>query len=193
MSDHSTRNRHPWFLYSWLILIIAISLSVIFALPRIKRSFEESGMLPLIQEYRTMQEGTKEPTITATRIAFPLPSGEAASFTYAYYPVPIRGALPYHETIEKLLQGPPHAALSDGAVSFIPQGTRLLGLTISNKIAYVDFSKEFMVPTAWETSFALRTEQVKRTLRQEYQVRDVLILVEGQLLSKEKLLPVVLY
>ncbi len=186
MSDHSKKERHPWFLYSWLILIVALSLVVIIALPRIKQAFHESGMGPLIQEYVTKQESEKGLTTSSTRIAFPLPQDEK-SFSYYFYPVSIQGTLPYHETIERLLEGPSYAALADGVVTFIPQGTRLRGLTISNKVAYVDFSKEFILPTVWETSFTLRTEQVKKTLMQEYKLLDVLILVEGELLFKEEL------
>ena len=141
-------------------------------------------MLPLIQEHVAAQESGKSAPMTSTQIAFALPQ---ASFSYNFYSVPIKGAFPYHETIEALLQGPPYAALAEGAITFIPHGTRLIGLTVSHKVAYIDFSKEFLSPTPWESSFTLRTEQIRKTLRQEYQVRDVRILVEGELLIKEKL------
>lgn len=180
------KHRHPWFLYSWLLLIIIVSLIIIFSLPRMKRAFHESGMLPLIREYKLLQNTDEEYPSRYASVAFPVPLGKNNLFSYNSYPVRILGKEPYHETIEQLLAGPSYEALSDGVITFIPQGTRLIGLTVSNKIAFVDFSKEFLLPTVWESSFALRTEQVKQTLYQENQIRNIVILVEGELLSRER-------
>lgn len=93
----------------------------------------------------------------------------------------IEGTLSRHERVERLLEGPPVQALRDGAVTFIPSDTKLIGLSVSSQIIFIDLSKEFLGAHDWDDDFSLRREQVRRTLMQESGIRDVVILVEGKL------------
>jgi hypothetical protein len=56
---------------------------------------------------------------------------------------------------------------------------------VSYRIAFVDLSKEFLNQTVWEDgSYELRREQLKDTLLQNPDVRDVVILIGGKPLDE---------
>lgn len=169
--------RRWWPLYLTFALIIILVLATLIALPRIRRSFDEADVIPMVKNYLSQQQEGSKGSQAMAEVAFPLPSS-----TYRLYSLPIEGRLPYHETIERLLEGPPYAALKDGAVTYIPPKTTLLGLTVRGKIAFVDLSKEFLIPTAWEEGYTLRREQIERSLA-PLQIERVNILVESKLLD----------
>ncbi len=169
--------RRLWPLYLTFALIVILALATLIALPRIKRSFSEADVIPMIKTYLSQQGEASQRGQTVARVAFPLPSG-----TYNLYPLPIEGRLPYHEAVERLLEGPPYEALRDGAVTYIPPKTELLGLTVRGRIAFVDLSKEFLASTVWEESYTLRREQLEITLA-TLQINEVTILVESKVLD----------
>ncbi len=169
--------RRLWPLYLTFALIVILALATLIALPRIRRSISEADVIPMIKTYLSQQEGASQTNQTAAKVAFPLPSG-----TYRLYTLPIEGRLPYHEAVERLLEGPPYEALRDGAVTYIPLKTELLGLTVRGRIAFVDLSKEFLGPTVWEEGYSLRREQLERSLA-SMQIDEVTILVESKVLD----------
>lgn len=169
--------RRLWPLYLTFALIVILALATLIALPRIKRSFNEADVIPMIKTYLSQQGEASQRGQTVARVAFPLPSGN-----YSLYALPIEGRLPYHEAVERLLEGPPYEALRNGAVTYIPPETELLGLTVRGRIAFVDLSKGFLAPTVWEEGYTLRSEQLKRTLA-SLQIDEVTILVESKVLD----------
>lgn len=77
--------------------------------------------------------------------------------------------------LEQLLAG----RLAEGVASAIPQGTRLLGLTIRDGVAVVDLSREFE-GGGGSASTAYRLGQLVYTLTQFDSVRAVLLRIEGR-------------
>lgn len=90
------------------------------------------------------------------------------------------GGSRYHDSYEALLKGPTSEALRLGMVSYIHPKTSLVGVTLSNKILFVDVSKEFLQ----SKDIAKATEQLTATALAFDQVKDLVILVEGELLSQ---------
>lgn len=167
-------------LYTSLVLTIAIAIVFVISIPRIAQSIHESGMVDLIRQHlsETRQDDQNRQAVAV--LFFPVPAKDGAHFQFSSYPVPIAGILPYHETVEALLAGPPREALAEGAISFIPTRTRLKGLSLSNHIVYVDLSKEFLLPSPWKQDgeFSLRIAQLTQSLTSRQGVRDVVILID---------------
>ncbi len=87
------------------------------------------------------------------------------------------GATKYHDAVEGLIAGPTDDALSQGAISFIPRKTRLLGLSVSEKTAFVNFSPEFSED---KTGAEIARVQVERTLRAiNPYLEEIVILING--------------
>ncbi len=160
-------------LYITFALFVALALATVIALPRIRSAIEASGVVPLIKNYLAQSEQVKEPI----KVAFPLPDK-----TYQLYSVTAEGPTIYHRTLEALLKGVPSVALRDGGITYIPQKTKLRGVSVRRAVAYVDFSKEFLNPTVWENGYHLKMEQVWQTLK-PLQIKKLFILVEGKLLD----------
>jgi len=172
----------PWLLYAWLILIVVLLIMVLFTLPSIVRSVESSRMIELVRDHledQRLKRDSPEKSTFSVSIVFPIPMA-GSSFKFQTFPVTVSGNHIYHETVEALLAGPTAAALAKGAVSFIPKGTSLIGLTISTRVAYIDLSKKFLDSTDWGImGFNASIEQIRQTMRMFDGIRDIVILVEG--------------
>lgn len=81
--------------------------------------------------------------------------------------------------VEALLGGAPRADAISGMTTLIPEGTKLLGLDISDGTATVDLSKEF-VSGGGTMSMQVRTAQVVFTLTQFPSVNKVVFHIEGE-------------
>lgn len=107
------------------------------------------------------------------QVAFILSDGSALPFSYL---ATRYGSSQYHDTFEALLAGPPLEALKRGAVSYIEPKTRLRGLTLSNGILYIDFTRPY-----GESKYLDRANLQVRTTALEFStVKDVVILIEGE-------------
>lgn len=81
--------------------------------------------------------------------------------------------------IEELLKGPSDQDRDFGMTTAVPEGTKLLGLEISNKVATIDLSREFE-SGGGTLSMQARLAQVVYTLTQFPTVETVIFEVEGQ-------------
>ena len=82
--------------------------------------------------------------------------------------------------MKSLLAGPtPIEGESFGPATAIPEGTRLLGLTVKNRVATVDLSTEFD-SGGGTTSMQYRLAQVVYTLTQFSTVKSVVFQIEGE-------------
>ncbi len=137
----------------------------------------------------TSAPATRAPTATPT----PAPAGTSivrayfilGSFTDNPGLVPVLRTVPQTKAVARaamiaLLAGPKGAELeaSPAMYSSIPEGTRLLGLTIADKVATVNLSKEFLEAKATFQG-ATATSQVVYTLTQFSTVKSVRIDVDG--------------
>ena len=88
---------------------------------------------------------------------------------------PRLGGSPYHDTFEALMAGPTLEILKKGAVSYIHPKTKLIGLSVSNRILYVDVSKDYILSKDQDKAY----EQLKATAVRHTQIKDLVLLVEG--------------
>ena len=151
-------------------------------MPKIKASIEESQMIPLIKEHVLSQE--KMNASTLYKLYYPIVSTVDDSYRFTSTSITIENSsTSYHQLIETLLEKVPQGALIEGAISFIPPQTHLIGFTISHSIGFVNLSKEFLDETTLETTYERRVAQIKKNLIENYSLRDVVILVEGEILT----------
>ena len=83
-----------------------------------------------------------------------------------------------HLRIEALLNGIDEENLSKGLVSYIKDGTRLIGLSIKNGIAYVVLSDEFLE----SKDIGKAKHQIEETLRMENPDLRVAIIVDDEII-----------
>jgi len=161
-----------WFLYAGVIGIICA--------PRAIVAVRESGVKSYLKNaiHQKNTANTYE-----TGICFVLPTTETqVNYGLFIQNVPKTNATIYHDAIEGLLAGPGKDALSVGAVSFITQGTTLRGLTVSQGVAFVDFSADFSSSgSSWGPSgLEVAITQVEKTLMAvDSSITKVIILVDG--------------
>lgn len=96
----------------------------------------------------------------------------------AYRMVPATLALG-RAAMEQLLAGPTSAEAAEGMSTQAPEGTRVLGLSITDGIATVDLSREFE-SGGGTLSMSMRLAQVVYTLTQFETVDGVLFEIEGE-------------
>jgi len=183
MDQKPNRSNQPWLLYGYLAVIVFSVILVLVAFPKMRQALHDSQMISLVSTYLDQSKNQSETSHEIT-LAFPIPKNDG-QFSYESFAMQSMAAASSHEIMEALFTGPSKAALSAGAVSFIPSGTRLIGLTISDQIAFIDVSKEFLQPSIWEQhQHVLKKEQILRTLKSNVPVKDVVLLVEGTLLQE---------
>lgn len=85
---------------------------------------------------------------------------------------------PLTNTIKTLLKGP--EAGEKNCISLIPQGTKLLGASVRNGIATLNFSEEFEFGGISADSYSAQLMQVVYTATQFSTVESVQFLIEGQ-------------
>lgn len=165
-----------WILYAGLIGIICA--------PRAIVSIRESGVVGYIE---SVMEQRSLPSTHKASICFAIPISQTdVAYRLFSQDVPRTGATSYHDAIEGLLQGPGQEAFASGAITFIAQGTTLRGLTVSEGVAFVDFSSEFSSSGSNWGSGGLETAriQVESTLKAvDPSLRQIIILVNGTVLN----------
>lgn len=82
-----------------------------------------------------------------------------------------------HHFIEHLLKGVPQGALIEGALSFIPSNTTLIGYTVSKNIGYIHLSDEFLQHSEFEENFDVRIDQLRKNMKENFSLLDVVIIV----------------
>lgn len=183
MSNKDQKTHLPYTLIAWVLLIGILILLTIVLLPRILRSIEESGVREQIIHYRGQSQVPQSEREGFLSFATLSTDQGTTIFLFPLYRTIIGGGSFYHELVERLLLGPTKEALSDGAITLIPTGTRLIGLTSSHQVLFVDLSKEFLTPTVFEEGVSLRSMQLSTALLADKRHRKVIILVEGNLIE----------
>ena len=87
---------------------------------------------------------------------------------------------PLTETLNMLLQGPTSSEDNQDIVTNIPTGTRLLGATVKNGIAYLNFSSEFENNHYGKEATIYQLEQIVYTATEFGNVDKVQFLIEGK-------------
>ncbi|NCC65190.1 MAG: hypothetical protein EOM15_11100 [Spirochaetia bacterium] len=156
-----------------LILILWLTFTMIVVLlsyPQLQRAVDASGVLTMLQQNSTTTSSNRNTRLV--QVFFITLDGKPTMF-------PIRqtrlGGSSYHDTFEALLAGPDVQILQTGAVSYIHPNTRLIGLSLSNRILYLDVSKEYLQSKDKKIAY----EQLKATAVRHTQIKDLVLLVEG--------------
>ncbi|MDC7228856.1 MAG: GerMN domain-containing protein [Sphaerochaetaceae bacterium] len=159
-------------LLAWILFTLGV-----FALgyPRVRQAVVSSGVL----QYARQGEDSPLPStqVRPVQVAFITASGEPQLVSLQTKRL---GGSQYHDSYEALLGGPTKEVLSSGLVSNIHPKTSLIGITLSNKILFVDVSKDFLD----SLDIVKATEQMKTTALAFSQVKDLVILVEGKPLEQ---------
>lgn len=90
------------------------------------------------------------------------------------------GATPLAATLRALLLGPTLQDKAQGALTLIPQGTKLLSVRLKGGVALVSFSEEFEHNTLGQEGLAGQLREVVWTATQFDSVDSVQILINGQ-------------
>ena len=165
----------------WIFYAAAI---ILISLPKMIKAVNESDIAQIIENAGQLNEAVKTREV---RLCFVVPSSDgSAAFVICSQKTERTGASGYHDIIEGLLKGPGKQALSMGAISFIAEGTSLLGLTVSEETAFVNLSESFTGSgSSWgPAGLEAACRQISATL-QEYDpaIKKVVILVDGKELS----------
>lgn len=165
-----------WILYAGVIGIISAPKAIV--------AVRESGVVDYIEG--VLKQRSLPDTHKAS-VCYAIPISQT-SVVYRLFSqdVPRTGATLYHDAMEGLLAGPSQDALSAGAVTFIAQGTTLKGLTVSENVAFVDFSGEFASSGSSWGPGGLETArmQIESTLKAvDASLEKVIILVDGEVLD----------
>ncbi len=89
-----------------------------------------------------------------------------------------------HSFLEHLLKGVPQGALIEGALSFIPQNTSLIGYTVSKNIGYIHLSEEFLHESVFEEGNAFKIDQIKKNMKENFSLIDIVIIVHDEIVNE---------
>lgn len=151
-----------------LWILWTVSIFIVFE-KKIRIAVEDSGIITLLQN-NTRQENIVLNEKRQTSAFFYTPSGPEIFSIYS----PRTGSDKYHDAMEGLLEGPDREIFNNLAITYINKKTRLIGLSISKGIAYIDLSKEFNA----ENERAIY--QIENTLKLFKEIEEVKILIEGK-------------
>lgn len=138
--------------------------------PSIRRSLKQTNAVEIVQnigKYRFLADSEEQ-----TLYFFNTGTGLTP------YKVVVKntGSSSYHNAIEGLLSGPGPEVLETGGVSFLKSGTRLLGMTVSEKTAFINFSQDIAEKDDWQTA----QSQILLTLQAiNPYIEETVILVNG--------------
>ena len=155
-------------LLSWLLFTLLV---VALGYPKVRSALDESGVLLLLQDQQS--GGGQASNLRTVQVAF---ADSPSSYQLFSTKGERLGGSAYHDTFEALLNGPSLEAIKLGAVSYIHPDTRRRGLTLSNRILYVDLSKEYLLSSDLKRAYS----QIKMTALGFPRVKDVVVLVEGE-------------
>ncbi|MCR5731645.1 MAG: GerMN domain-containing protein [Sphaerochaetaceae bacterium] len=153
-----------------LFIIWTIVMSAIFY-PRLKDAYKESDIDALIAK----REAANEQLERKVNIALLTKNAIIMEDVITER----RGGDIYHDTIEALL----HDEI-EGKIGIIHPDTRLIGITVSRGICYVDFSRKFLDSKSYNGITA--TELVNRSLYHFPTIEKVVILIEGERIEKKE-------
>jgi len=147
-----------------------------------KSSLQQSEMVEFVTSY--LENRTNESSTTRfTDLYFPIPNLKDGSLTLNSYQTKIDSSLYRHNKIERVLKGPTKEALSEGAINIFSVNTTLIGLTVSQQVAYINFSKEFLEKNQWDEDLTYRIKIINETLKSDNDIKKVIILVEKEVLD----------
>ena len=169
---------------AFIVWIIYGAVIVLASLPNMITSVQESDISNVIQNISEIRSSVQN---REARICYAIPKADGtASIVAVNQLVPRTGASVYHDVIEALLGETSKEALSVGAINYIASETDLIGISISENLAFVNLSEAFTSsgsnwgPSGLETARL----QIEKTLQiADDTIKKVIIMVNGEILA----------
>lgn len=86
---------------------------------------------------------------------------------------------PLTETLTNLLKGLSASEINQGLLSLIPDGTQLLGVSVKDGTAYINFSEEFLFNSFGKEGYTAQIQQIVYSATEFSTVERVQILIDG--------------
>ena len=113
-------------------------------------------------------------------LCFVMVDGDGAVSRYEIERLVPKTLTPLTTSINMLLQGPTINELERGYMSMIPEGTRLLSASISNKVATLNFSEDFAVNKYGVEGYITQLMQIVYTATCFSTIDSVQFLIDGE-------------
>ena len=176
-----THSRKTVLFFVFVLWLIYAAIIILSSLPRILVAVRESDISKTISNLDEIRRSAQ--TMDA-KLCFVIPKADGStSLVVCNQKITKTGATEYHDVIEALLDGPKEEALSAGAISYIDQGTSLIGLTVSGNTAFVNLSESFTSSGSYWGPSGLDTacKQIARTLQVlDPKIENIIIMVDGE-------------
>lgn len=167
------------FVLVFAIWVVFAGVFVLVSLPKIRMTLQTTDA---VEVYRNREEYKRNSDTVEAQLFFVNASDSVPVIQSSVARVKMTGESTFHDAIEGLLMGPSDEALKQGAISFIAKGTKLIGISVSNGIAFVNFSDEFALSAAeWGSEgMVFAKAQVTSTIKAvDNSIKSVIILVNG--------------
>lgn len=136
-----------------------------------------------VPDASTTVPGTSEPIATQTsrtELCFVVIDGDGSvSRKLVMRDLP-RSSAPLTAALNALLAGPTPAERNANCTSLIPSGTRLLGASVRDGVAYLNFSDEFEINTVGVEGYTAQMMQIVFTATNFSTVNSVQFLINGE-------------
>ena len=182
--EKTPHRRGAFLLLAFIVWIIYAAVIILSFMPKMIVAFRDSDIVRLISE---IDERKAASETRDSMLCFVIPKSDGSTtFVTCNQKIKKTGASEYHDVIEGLLEGPKTEALSTGAITFIANGTHLIGLTVSESTVFVNLSESFTSSgSSWgPNGLDTACKQITKTIQAlDRSIRDVVILINGSPLS----------
>ncbi len=166
-----------------LIAFIILAIIIVISFPHVMQSIDDSNVIPLIKKHLVEKNSAQKEVLLS--LYFPIISVVDSSYRYTKTSIMVKNdEYVAHHYIEQLLQGVPQGALIEGALSFIPANTTLIGYTVSKNIGYIHLSESFIQETPFEQTYELRIDQIMKNMKENFSLSDIVIIIDDMLLAQ---------
>ena len=171
-------NRRGMFLVAFILWVIFATVMIITARPKIIKTLEETNAVEVFKNRKEL----RQKNISTEVVLYFANLKDNSKYTLTGFKTDVvqTGESKLHDAVEGLLKGPTDAVLKHGAVTMIPKGTSLNGLTVSNKIAFVDLSSEFTADGNSDYKGAARWQILKTLQAVDSSITRLIILIDGE-------------
>ncbi|MBN2618479.1 MAG: GerMN domain-containing protein [Spirochaetales bacterium] len=91
------------------------------------------------------------------------------------------GKSPLRKSIEKLLEGPDTQDMNRGLLTLIPDGAKLLSISIKDSTAYINFNEMFRFNPLGVEGYIAQIKQIVYTATEYESVKNVQFLIDGNI------------
>jgi hypothetical protein len=164
-------------LYIIISFIILTCVELVFFMPKVKNAIKDSDAIELINQAKTKKQQSDFNIYTLFFVSM---NNNIISYNYKGN----KRVDFLHDSFEYQLKSPPMTALEKYCVTFIPENTKLIGVTSSEKATYLNVSKELLN----SLNFSLCYEQLEAQALSINRDGKFFLLIDGNLYNKDKVL-----